>query len=58
MIARAIDAGYSTIIVLSGILNDLRAQTQERLIKDIVGWHEQSAEDIPMEACIPTKEGR
>ena len=57
MIARAIDAGYSTIIVLSGILNDLRAQTQERLIKDIVGWHEQSAEDIPMEACIPT-EGR
>ena len=57
MIARAIDAGYSTIIVLSGILNDLRAQTQERLIKDIVGWHEQSAEDIPMEACIPI-EGR
>ena len=57
MIARAIDAGYSTIIVLSGILNDLRAQTQERLIKDIVGWHEESAEDIPMEVCIPA-EGR
>ena len=36
MIARAIDAGYSAVIVLSGILNDLRTQTQERLRRTLL----------------------
>jgi hypothetical protein len=37
VINRAIDAGYSLIIVLSGILEDLRAQTQIRIESDVIG---------------------
>ena len=34
---KAIDEGFTFIIVLSGILNDLRRQTQLRLHKDVFG---------------------
>lgn len=37
VINRAIDAGYSLIIVLSGIMEDLRSQTQIRIESDVVG---------------------
>jgi len=37
VINRAIDAGYSLIIVLSGIMEDLRSQTQLRIEADVVG---------------------
>ncbi len=37
LIAKAADAGYRLIIVLSGIHNDLRRQTQERLDRDFTG---------------------
>ena len=37
VINRAIDAGYSLIIVLSGIMEDLRSQTQLRLEEDVIG---------------------
>jgi hypothetical protein len=37
VINRAIDAGYSLIIVLSGIMEDLRAQTQRRIENDVIG---------------------
>ncbi|MFI5452588.1 Z1 domain-containing protein [Pedobacter sp. UC225_61] len=37
VINRAIDAGYSLIIVLSGIMEDLRSQTQLRIEEDIIG---------------------
>jgi len=37
VINRAIDAGYSLIIVLSGIMEDLRSQTQDRIDSDVVG---------------------
>lgn len=37
VINRAIDAGYSLIIVLSGIMEDLRSQTQVRIESDVVG---------------------
>jgi hypothetical protein len=37
VINRAIDAGYSLIIVLSGITEDLRTQTQLRIENDVVG---------------------
>lgn len=37
VINRAIDAGYSLIIVLSGIMEDLRSQTQMRIENDVVG---------------------
>ena len=37
LISRAIDENFTFIIVLSGILNDLRRQTQLRLHKDVFG---------------------
>jgi hypothetical protein len=37
VIARAADAGYRLIIVLGGVLDILRNQTQRRLDKDLVG---------------------
>ena len=37
VINKAIDAGYSLIIVLSGIMEDLRSQTQDRIDSDVVG---------------------
>ena len=37
VINRAIDAGYRLVIVLSGIMEDLRRQTQKRLESDVVG---------------------
>lgn len=37
VINRAVDAGYSLIIVLSGIMEDLRSQTQLRLEEDVIG---------------------
>lgn len=37
VIARAIDAGYRLIIVLGGMTNLLRAQTQRRLDKQLIG---------------------
>ena len=38
LIAKAADAGYRLIIVLSGIHNDLRAQTQMRLESEFIGY--------------------
>ncbi|RAJ83611.1 Z1 domain-containing protein [Chitinophaga dinghuensis] len=37
VINRAIDSGYPLIIVLSGIMEDLRSQTQERIDYDVIG---------------------
>jgi hypothetical protein len=37
LINKAIDAGYQTIIVLGGHLNDLRMQTQERIDEGVLG---------------------
>ena len=37
LIAKAADAGYKVIIVLAGMLNSLRNQTQERLDSDFIG---------------------
>ena len=37
LINKAIDAGYKTIIVLGGHLNDLRMQTQERIDEGVLG---------------------
>lgn len=38
LISKAADAGYRLIIVLAGIHNDLRRQTQERLDHDFTGF--------------------
>ena len=37
VINRALDSGYKLIIVLSGIMDDLRSQTQIRIEKDVIG---------------------
>ena len=39
VIAKALDAGYNTVIVLAGMTNKLRSQTQSRLVVDLVGRH-------------------
>lgn len=36
VIAKALDAGYDTIIILAGLTNKLRMQTQDRMFKDLV----------------------
>lgn len=38
LICKAADAGYKVIIVLAGMLNTLRNQTQQRLDNDFMGW--------------------
>jgi hypothetical protein len=55
LMARAADLGYTFVVVLSGILNDLRTQGQRRLIKDIIGVHPN--QELIGEDCIPV-EGR
>jgi hypothetical protein len=38
VINSSIDSGYKLIIVLSGIMEDLRKQTQQRIEKEVVGY--------------------
>jgi len=49
LIAKAADAGYRLIIVLSGIDNSLRRQTQIRLNRELVGY----AENRPNAVRLP-----
>tara|TARA_R110001583_G_scaffold184059_1_gene343105 strand:+ start:2680 stop:5871 length:3192 start_codon:yes stop_codon:yes gene_type:complete len=37
VINRAVDSGYELIIILSGIMEDLRSQTQQRIELDVIG---------------------
>lgn len=39
LICKAADAGYKLIIVLAGMYNDLRAQTQQRLDQGFIGFN-------------------
>lgn len=39
LISKAADAGYRMIVILAGIHDDLRNQTQERLDEDFIGGH-------------------
>lgn len=39
VMAKALDAGYDTIIVLAGLTNKLRYQTQMRMFRDLVSRH-------------------
>ena len=47
VIARAADAGYRLIIVLAGTLNILRAQTQRRIDRELIGKPFISADNEP-----------
>lgn len=46
VIAKALDAGYKVVIILAGIHNNLRAQTQERIDEGIVGFDSQRRLDV------------
>ncbi|MDO8872889.1 MAG: Z1 domain-containing protein [Methanoregula sp.] len=48
LIAKATDAGYRLIIVLSGIDNSLRLQTQIRLKHELVGYSGQGLHAVPL----------
>ena len=51
VINRAIDCGYGLIIVLSGIMEDLRSQTQQRIESDVIG------EGIDIESTTTSSKG-
>jgi hypothetical protein len=46
LVCKAADAGYKVIIVLTGMLNSLRNQTQERIDSDFIGWCTRNKEHI------------
>jgi hypothetical protein len=46
LVCKAADAGYKVIIILAGMLNSLRNQTQERIDSDFMGWCTRSREHI------------
>ena len=48
VINRAIDSGYALIIVLSGIMEDLRSQTQSRIEKEVSGTDKSSSIGVGM----------
>ena len=48
LIARAVDAGYRLIIVLTGVHNSLRLQTQARLNTELVGSGDGSSGTVPL----------
>ncbi|QWE11177.1 Z1 domain-containing protein [Polynucleobacter sp. es-EL-1] len=51
LINKACDVGYQVIIVLTGITEDLRSQTQERLDKDFVGQKSRAGNQQAMNAA-------
>lgn len=48
LIAKAVDVGYRLVIVLSGIHNALRQQTQRRLSAELVGYVDGRPDSIPL----------
>jgi len=46
LIAKAIDCGYKMIIVMSGIYNSLRSQTQTRLMDNLLSTSDQRGENV------------
>ncbi len=46
LVCKAADAGFNIIIVFAGILNDLRAQTQNRLEKGFLGFSTSDIKNI------------
>lgn len=45
LICKAVDAGYKVIVVLAGLSNDLRSQTQKRIDKGFYGIDTQKRDD-------------
>ena len=62
VIAKALDAGYNTVIVLAGLTNKLRHQTQLRLYHDLVcrnpmQWHLLTSNEIDKDFRAPPAGG-
>ena len=62
VIAKAVDAGYNTVIVLAGLTNKLRHQTQLRLYHDLVcrnpmQWHLLTSNEIGKDFRAPPAGG-
>jgi hypothetical protein len=53
LINKAIDAGYKTIIVLGGHLNDLRKQTQERVDEGVLGRESKHLLEFKVGKAVP-----
>lgn len=56
LMARAADQGYKLFIVLAGLMNDLRSQTQRRLDQEIAGASENPNHDAPYVVHDPSAE--
>jgi hypothetical protein len=56
LISRAIDAGYKVVVVLAGIHNSLRSQTQIRLDEGLLGYD--SVRNLPQNAREPVGVGK
>lgn len=52
LIAKAIDAGYKLIVVITGVHNSLRSQTQFRLNEELLGYHLDKVEEYSEHAKI------
>ncbi|MFN7176243.1 MAG: Z1 domain-containing protein [Thermaurantiacus sp.] len=62
VIAKALDAGYDTVIVLAGLTNKLRHQTQLRLYSDLVrrnplNWHVLTSNEVDRDFRAPPQGG-
>lgn len=60
VITKAVDRGYNLILVLAGLTDKLRQQTQRRLEADVVGrypnlWHKLTTTDIKGEFQTPAQ---
>ena len=55
LINKAYDVGYKLVIVLAGMHNDLRAQTQLRLEKEVVGITDPETKEVSGVAAITNK---
>lgn len=52
LICKSVDAGYKLIIVLAGMTNDLRSQTQSRLDAEFLGFESEAGKVHSTGSCI------
>ena len=51
LIAKSVDAGYKIVIILAGLNNDLRSQTQKRIDKGFLGRDTRKKESTSSNVC-------
>ena len=55
LVSKAADAGYKFIIVIAGIHNELRRQTQERVEEGFIGWDSETRKHIGVGVIHPSR---